>query len=183
VKIPYLSGALTAPVVKGTQANGVAVCLKHFAANNREDNRNEYMSYVDERTLQEIYLPAFRMGVEAGALAVTTAANGVNGDYTSESHHLLGDILKGEWAFDGLVMTDRLGTRSCEKAALAGLDVSMPGTSDERKYLKHLFGGMLLKAVQDGKVPVECVEDKAKRILRVQARLGLLDRTSKKGEW
>lgn len=178
---PYLAGALTVPVVKGTQANGVAVCLKHFAANNREDNRNEYMSNIDERTLQEIYLPAFRMGVEAGALAVMTAANGVNGDYASDSHHLLGDILKGEWGFDGLVMTDWLGTRSCEKAALAGLDVSMPGTNDEQKYLKHLFGGVLLKAVQDGKVPVECVEDKAKRILRVEARLGLLDRTSKKG--
>lgn len=176
---PYLTGALTVPVVRAVQSNGVAVCLKHFAANNREENRNEYMSMVDERPLQEIYLPAFRMGVDAGAWAVMTAANGVNGDYASDSRHLLGDILKDGWGFDGLVMTDWLGTRSCEKAALAGLDVSMPGTADEQKYLKHLFGGTLLEAVKSGRVPVSVVEDKAKRVLRVHARLGLLDRTAK----
>ncbi|PQV64306.1 beta-glucosidase [Abditibacterium utsteinense] len=167
---PYLNGRLATAMVKGIQSEGVAACLKHYAANNRENNRNDYMSMVDSRTLNEIYLPAFKAAVQNGqAWSVMTAANGVNGDFVSDSQVLLNGILKGQWGFDGLVMTDWLQTRSTEKAALAGLDVSMPGGVCG-------FAAPLLEAVKAGRVPESVIDDKARRILRVYARVGLLDK-------
>ena len=166
---PYLNGRLAAAIVKGIQSEGVAACLKHYACNNREDNRNNYMSLVDARTLNEIYLPGFKAAVREGhAWSVMTSANGVNGDFVSDSRALLNGILKGQWGFDGLVMTDWLQTRSTEKAALAGLDVSMPGGVCG-------FAAPLLEAVKAGRVPESVIDDKARRILRVYARIGLLD--------
>jgi beta-glucosidase len=165
---PYLNARLTTAIVTGIQSEGVAACLKHFACNNREDNRNLYMSMVDARTLHEIYLPAFRAGVEeAHAWTVMTSANGVNGDFVSDSATLLHDELKGRWGFDGMVLTDWLQTRSTEKAALAGLDVSMPGGNCG-------FGRPLLDAVKAGRVPVAVIDDKVRRILRTYGRVGLL---------
>lgn len=167
---PYLNSRLASAIVKGIQSQGVAACVKHYAANNREDNRNNYMSMVDARTLNEIYLPGFKAAVQDGhAWSVMTAANGVNGDFVSDSRVLLNDILKGRWGFDGLVMTDWLQTRSTEKAALAGLDVSMPGGPSG-------FGAPLLEAVKAGRVPETVIDDKARRILRVYARVGALDK-------
>ena len=166
---PYLNGRLAAAIVKGIQSEGVAACLKHYACNNREDNRNNYMSMVDQRTLNEIYLPGFKAAVREGhAWSVMTSANGVNGDFVSDSRALLNGILKGQWGFDGLVMTDWLQTRSTEKAALAGLDVSMPGGVCG-------FAAPLLEAVKAGRVPESVIDDKVRRILRVYARIGLLD--------
>ena len=167
---PYLNARLAAAIVKGIQSEGVAACLKHYACNNREDNRNNYMSMVDARTLNEIYLPGFKAAVQNGhAWAVMTSANGVNGDFVSDSRTLLNGTLKGEWGFDGLVMTDWLQTRSTEKAALAGLDVSMPGGACG-------FAAPLLEAVKAGRVPESVIDDKARRVLRVYARIGLLDK-------
>ncbi len=171
---PYLNGALVVPMVEGIQSRKVAACLKHFACNNRENNRNKYMSNVDERTLREIYLPAFKMGVDAGAWTVMTGANGANGFLLSDNKRLLTDILKQEWGFDGFVLTDWCGTRSTELAANAGLDVSMPWMPNSN-YATHLFGQPLLDAVKAGRVPAELVEDKARRVLRVAARTGILD--------
>ena len=165
---PYLNGRLAAAIVQGIQSEGVAACLKHYACNNREDNRNDYMSKVDARTLNEIYLPGFKAAVQDGhAWAVMTSANGVNGNFVSDSRLLLNGILKGQWGFDGLVMTDWLQTRSTEKAALAGLDVSMPGGVCG-------FSAPLLEAVKAGRVPESVIDDKARRVLRVYARIGLL---------
>lgn len=167
---PCLNRCLTMAFVRGVQSKNVAACLKHFVCNNREDNRNEYMAMVDERTLNEIYFPAFKAGVQAGgAWAVMTAANGLNGDYCSDSKYLLNDTLKRKWGFDGMVLTDWLGTRSTEKAAFAGLDVAMPHSDDSK------FGRPLLAAVKNGKVPIAVVDDKARRVLRTMARVGLLD--------
>ena len=172
---PYLNSRLAVAYVKGVQSKNVAVCLKHFACNNREDNRNEYMAMVDERTLNEIYFPAFKAGVQnGGAWAVMTAANGLNGDYCSDSKYLLNDTLKQKWGFDGMVLTDWLGTRSTEKAAFAGLDVAMPHSNDSK------FGTPLLNAVKDGSIPMAIVDDKARRVLRTMARVGLLDGISPK---
>jgi beta-glucosidase len=166
---PYLNSLLAVAFVKGVQSRNVACCIKHFVCNNREDNRNEYMSMVGERTLNEIYFPAFKTAVqEGGAWAVMTAANGLNGDYCSDSRHLLHDTLKQKWGFDGMVLTDWLGTRSTEKAAFAGLDVAMPYSNDSK------FGTPLLNAVREGKVPEAIVDDKARRVLRTMARVGLL---------
>ena len=169
---PFLTGQLCAALVKGIQSQKVAACLKHYVCNNRENNRNQYMSMVDERSLREIYLPAFKAGVDAGAMTVMTAANGVNGEFVSDNHHLLHDILKDEWGFKGFVLTDWINTRSTEKAALAGLDVAMP-------YDKNsLFGKPLLDAVKDGRVPVNIINKKVRRILRVFDFVGLLDHIS-----
>ena len=167
---PFLNSRLTVAFVKGLQSQRVAACLKHFACNNRERNRNNYMSMVSPRALQEIYFPAFQAGVEeGGAWALMTAANGVNGEFVSDSHLLLTDTLKDQWGFDGLSRTDGLGTRSTVPAALAGLDVSIP-------FQPHsLFGQPLMAAVQDGQVPTSILDDKVRRVLRTMDRVGLLD--------
>ena len=167
---PFLNSQLTVAFVKGVQSQKIAACIKHFACNNREENRNNYMSMVSRRALNEIYLPAFKAGVESGhAWALMTAANGVNGDFVSDSHFLLTEMLKEKWGFDGMVLTDWLGTRSTEKAAFAGLDVSMPYQSNSP------FSKQLLDAVKNGKVPVSVVDDKVRRVLRTMGRVGLLD--------
>jgi len=167
---PFLNGAITVGHVRGIQSEGVAACLKHYACNNREDNRNFYMSMVDDRTLNEIYLPAFNAAVkEANVWTIMTSANGVNNEFVSDSKKMLTDILKNRFGFDGFVMTDWLQTRSVEKAAFAGLDVSMPGGDNCG------FGTPLLEAVKAGKVPVRVIDEKVRRILRVYGRIGLLD--------
>ncbi|MGZ0709633.1 glycoside hydrolase family 3 C-terminal domain-containing protein [Coraliomargarita sp. W4R53] len=179
---PYLNGKLIVPMVDGVQEQKVAACLKHFVANNRENNRGQYISRMDERTLREIYLPAFRMGVNAGAWTVMTGANGAQisgqndkGLLLSDNKFLLTDILKNEWGFKGFVMTDWCGTRSTELAANAGLDVSMPWHPINAKFETHPFGQRLLDAVAAGRVSKELVEDKARRVLRVAAFTGVLD--------
>lgn len=167
---PLLTAELTVGYVKGLQSQKVAACLKHYVCNNREDNRNNYMSIVSRRALNEIYFPAFRAGVERGhAWALMTSANGVNDEFVSDSKLLLNDTLKKKWGFDGMVMTDWLGTRSTEKAAFAGLDVSMPYRANSG------FGRPLLDAVKKGEIPEAVVDDKARRVLRTMARVGLLD--------
>lgn len=166
---PYLNGKIAAAHVTGIQQAGVAACIKHFVCNNREDNRNFYFSVVDDRTLHEIYLPAFKEAVDSGVLTVMTAANGVNYNYVSDDRKLLTDILKNRWGFQGFVMTDWLGTRSTEKAAFAGLDVSMPGGENCG------FGQPLLEAVRQGRVAESEVDDKVRRVLRVYQALGLLN--------
>lgn len=168
---PCLNSALTVAQVKGIQSEGVAACLKHYACNNREHNRNHYMSVIDDRTMHEIYLPAFEAAVrEADVQTVMTSANGMNYEFVSDSRKMLTDILKNRWGFDGFVMTDWLQTRSTEKAAFAGLDVSMPGGDNCG------FGKALLDAVKAGRVPVEVIDDKVRRILRVYDFIGILDR-------
>ncbi|MDP9080773.1 MAG: glycoside hydrolase family 3 C-terminal domain-containing protein [Bacteroidota bacterium] len=167
---PFLNAAISVAQVKGIQSEGVAACLKHYACNNREDNRNFYMSMVDDRTLNEIYLPAYKAAVQKGKVwTIMTSANGVNNEFVSDSKKMLTDILKNEWGFDGFTMTDWLQTRSTEKAALAGLDVSMPGGKDCG------FGTALLDAVKAGRVPESVIDDKVRRILRIYARVGALD--------
>lgn len=169
---PFLTGQLCSAIVKGIQSQKIVACLKHFACNNREDNRNLYESMVDERTLREIYLPAFKAGVDAGAMAIMTAANGVNGELASDNHRMLHDILKDEWGFPGFVLTDWCNTRSTEKAALAGLDVAMP-------YDKNsLFGEPLLNAVKKGSISIDLIDEKVRRVLRAFDFAGLLDKLS-----
>jgi beta-glucosidase len=172
---PFLNSEITVAHVNGIQSEGVAASLKHYACNNREDNRNFYMSMVDDRTLNEIYLPAYKAAVQRAHVAtIMTSANGVNNEFVSDSKKMLTDILKNGWGFDGFVLTDWLQTRSTENAALAGLDVSMPGGPDCG------FGTPLLVAVKAGRVPVSVIDDKVRRILRIYQRIGLLDSTFNK---
>ncbi len=173
---PFLSGAMAAPMVRGIQSTGVAACIKHFVCNNREDNREQYNSVVDERTLREIYLPAFRMGVEAGAMTLMTGANWLNGSGISDNRHVMRDILKDEWNFQGFTMTDWCATKSLDAAIAAGLDVSMPHGGRRSDF----FGKDLLAAVEAGRIPESELDDRVRRVLRVHAFTGLLDGTAPK---
>lgn len=158
---PYLSARLTVGYTKGAQDAGTAVCLKHFAVNNQELNRSWVNSVVDERTLREIYLKPFEAGVvEGGAMAVMTAYNKVNGTYCSENAHLNNEILRGEWGFKGLTVSDWGGTHSTMGAALGGLDVQMTGD--------NYFGPALIDSVRNGAIDESVIDDKVREILRVR---------------
>ncbi len=167
---PLLTAELAVPAIKGIQSRDVIACIKHFACNNRENNRNDYYSVVDDRTLHEIYLPAFKAAVEkADVQSIMTSANGVNFEFVSDSRSLLNGLLRDKWGFDGIIITDWINTRSIEKAAFAGLDKSMPGGENCG------FGLPLLDAIRRGTVPESIVDQKAMRILRAYDKVGLLD--------
>jgi beta-glucosidase len=159
---PCLLGAMGAAMVRGLQQHLMA-CVKHFACNSVEESRFYVDVRLDERTLREVYLPHFKKCVDSGAAAVMSAYNRVNGEYCAHNAHLLRDILKGEWGFDGLVMSDFFyGTRDTVKAAMGGLDIEMP--------TGRFFGKRLLGAVRRGEVPQKLVDEAVTRILRQKAR-------------
>ncbi|MDI7252237.1 MAG: glycoside hydrolase family 3 C-terminal domain-containing protein [Actinomycetota bacterium] len=159
---PYLLGEMGAAMVRGAQKHLMA-CVKHFACNSIEESRFYVDVRVDERTLREVYLPHFRRCVEEGAAAVMSAYNRVNGEYCAHNAHLLRDILKGEWGFRGLVMSDFIfGTRDTVRAARGGLDVEMPHAV--------FFGRRLVRAVRRGEIPESLVDEAVTRILRQKAR-------------
>jgi beta-glucosidase len=167
---PYLAGKMTATYVRSVQSQGVATTVKHYAGNNQEYGRHTISSDIDERTLQEIYLPAFRAAVvDGGAGAVMTAYNLVNGTYCSQNKHLIKDILKGDWKFDGIVMSDWGGTHDAVAAANAGLDLEMP--SGEYMNRKNL-----IPAIERGEVKMQTIDDKIRRIVRTMFRFGFNDR-------
>ncbi len=126
---PHLSGGVGAAYVEGVESTGVAATAKHFVANNQERNRDEVDVVVDERTLREMYLPAFRSAVEAGVSTVMTAYNRVNGRHMSEHRELLDGLLREEWGFDGVTLSDWWGTHDAAASAKGGLDLEMPGVS------------------------------------------------------
>ena len=164
---PLLTARVGGALVRGIQAGGVAATVKHYVANESETDRFTVDVRVDERALREVYLAPFEALVrDAGAWAVMAAYNSVDGATMTESPLLRGP-LKDEWGFDGLVMSDWIATRSTVPAALAGLDLVMPGPLGP-------WGPALVAAVRDGRVPVGLVEDKARRLLRLAARVGAL---------
>ncbi len=159
---PHLLGAMGVAMVSGLQ-NHVMACAKHFACNSIEESRFFVDVRVDERTLREVYLPHFKRCVDAGAAAIMSAYNRVNGSYCAHSTHLLRDILKEEWGFDGMVISDFVfGTRSTVKAALGGLDIEMPNTL--------FYGRRLVRAVRKGRVPEAVIDEAVTRIIRQKAR-------------
>ena len=158
---PALAAALAVGYVKGMQDAGTAACIKHFALNNQETNRGSVNVIADERTIRELYLKPFEAAVkEAGAMAVMPAYNKVNGDYCSENEHLLNEILRGEWGFKGMTVSDWGGTHSTMGAALHGLDVQMTGDN----YL----GPPLIDSIKAGKLSEKVVDDKVRELLRVR---------------
>ncbi len=152
--------------VEGVQEYALAN-PKHYAANNIENTRFEVDVNVDERTLREIYLPHFRAAVVEGrAASIMTAYNLVNGEYCAENDHLVREILKTEWGFDGFALSDWiLGTRSTVPSALAGLDIEMP--------VARFYGDLLLEAVVAGEVPEELIDDAIKRMVRKKLQFRL----------
>ena len=158
---PILSSALALYYTKGVQDEGTAVCIKHFAVNNQETNRGSVNVLVDERTLREIYLKPFeRAVVEGGAMSVMPAYNKVNGDYCSENEHLLNEILRGEWGFKGMTVSDWGGTHSTMGAMLHGLNVQMTGSN----YL----GQPVIDSIATGALTEDQVNEKVRQILRVR---------------
>jgi beta-glucosidase len=168
---PLLSGRIGAAYVAGVQAGGVAATAKHYVANDAETDRFTVDVRVDERTLRELYLAPFEQLVrDGGAWLVMAAYNGVNGATMTESP-LLADPLKREWGFDGVVVSDWSATRSTEASARAALDLIMPGPGGP-------WGGELVAAVRQGRVPEAAVDDKVRRLLRLAARVGALEGTA-----
>ena len=171
---PYLTKELAIPLVKGVQNQRVGACLKHYAANNQEIDRRNSSSEVDERTLQEMYLRAFRAVVkEAHPWSVMTCYNMVNGVYGSENKYLVQEILMDEWGFNGLVMTDWFASRNIETTEgciNAGLTLEMPWPN---KYKTK----SLEAAFRERKFSEETLDDRVRRNIRVMMLTGLFDRT------
>lgn len=167
---PELAATMASSFVRGVQSQGVAATVKHYAVNNQEYDRHQISSDVDERTLRECYLPAFERVVrEAGVGAVMTAYNLVNGRHCSENDHLIRDILKNEWGFDGIVMSDWVSTYSAIGAVQAGLDLEMPtGAFMNAEKIKP--------ALANGTITIEMINDKVRRLLRLAVCFGWFDR-------
>ncbi len=166
---PYLASTMVVPLIQGIQSQGVFATVKHFACNNQEWDRNSISSEVDERTLREIYLPAFKAAVtKAGVKCVMNSYNLVNGVHASQNHFLLTDILKNEWKFKGFVMSDWASTYDGVAAANAGLDLEMPSGA-------FMNPQNLLPAVKDGRVKVSVIDDKVRRMLRAFISAGFFD--------
>jgi beta-glucosidase len=174
---PYLSARMAVGFINGLQQNGVAACAKHYALNNQETNRNSVNVHVDERTMREIYLPAFKAAVtEAHVLSIMTAYNRVNGQFCSENDFLLNQVLKKDWAFQGLAMTDWGGCHSTVDAANHGLDLEM-GSNVTGNHNNDFLAAPLLRLVSapDSPVPMSRIDDMVLRNLRVMASTGLFD--------
>ena len=166
---PLLSGKTAAAFVRGAQSEGVATTVKHFAANDAEFERMTINSVVDERTLREITLVPFELAVrEGGSLGIMTAYNRLNGVYCAEHEWLLADVLRGEWGFEGFVISDWYARGSSVGSVRAGLDLEMPGPG-------RVYGPALAEAVQNGEVDESLVDAAATRLLSVFDRLGALD--------
>ncbi len=158
---PFLSSKLAVGYTKGVQDNGVAVCLKHYALNNQEDNRGTVNVIIGERAMHEIYLPPFRAAVEeADAFGVMSAYNKVNGFWCAENEILLDKILRQDWGFAGMVISDWGGTHSTVRSVKAGLNVEMP----DQKYL----GQALIDSIKAGLVSEETINQRVREILRVR---------------
>lgn len=154
---PFLSSQLAVAYISGVQDLGVGACVKHFVGNESEYQRHSMSSDVDERTLHEVYLRPFRAAVDAGVWAVMAAYNRLNGIAASDHRQLLTSVLRDEWGFDGIVMSDWGGTRSTIASIEAGLDLEMPGPPRRR-------GADLVEAVANGQVSRETVERSAVRV-------------------
>jgi beta-glucosidase len=164
---PVLVAQLGRAYVAGMQSQGIAACPKHFVANDSEFKRTTVNCVVDERTLREIYLLPFEEVAAAGAWSMMAAYNRLNGVHCASSPELIGGILRGEWGWDGVLMSDWDATHDTVGDSVAGLDLEMPGPA-------KLFGPRLARAVRDGRVPAEVLDAMARRILRLAVRTAAL---------
>jgi beta-glucosidase len=167
---PFLGSELVIPLVIGFQKQGVWANVKHYAANEQEYRREAIDIEVDERALREIYLPPFEAAVKQGhAASVMGALNAVKGDFACESHYLDTEVLKRDWNFDGVLLSDYQGIHDGVKAANAGMDLDMP-------FSTFMNPQTLLPAIHDGQVRISTINDKVRRILRKIISFGFLDR-------
>ena len=158
---PYLSGKLAAAFIRGVQEHGVSACAKHFAVNSQEDHRMASDSVLDERTLRELYLTNFEIAVREGKPgAVMTSYNLVNGVYANENAHLVSEALRGEWGYDGAVITDWGGSNDYTEGVRAGCNLEMPGCSDDSAV-------QLMEAVRAGKIDEATVDRRVSELLEL----------------
>jgi beta-glucosidase len=176
---PFLASKMVVPYIKGVQKNGVSACLKHFALNNQETWRGHIDVEVSDRALYEIYLPAFKAGVEGGAWSVMGSYNKYRGQYCSHHKRLINEILKGEWGFDGVVITDWGSAHDTREAALNGLDIEMGTwtnglTSGERfAYNDYYLAQPYLTMLRKGELPISTLDEKVRRVLRLCFRTNM----------
>lgn len=186
---PYLASRLVIGYIKGVEGEGVIATVKHFAANNQEFERHRIDEKIDERTLQEIYFPAFQAAVqEARVWAVMSAYNKVNGQYCAENAYLLRDVLKKQWGFKGFVISDWGSTYSTAATINAGMDLEMPGGDPMKAWFARpqtqadgngagwLTPEKVLPAISSGQIPAAAVDDNVSRMLRVMFAAGLFDK-------
>ena len=174
---PYLASEMVVPYIKGVQSNGVAACVKHYALNNNEINRHTSNVIVDDRTLYEIYLPAFKAAVkEGGTWTIMGSYNLYKDQHGCHNEYLLNDILKGEWGFDGAVVSDWGGTHDTDEAITNGLDMEFGtgtnglSTGTRNAYDNYYLATPYLKKIKSGEVGTEELDDKVRRILRLAFR-------------
>lgn len=171
---PYMNSVLAVAYIKGLQSRDVACSVKHFAVNNQETNRTTVDVECSERALREIYLPAFKAAVqEGGALTVMAAYNKFRGEFCAENNYLVCKILRNEWGFDGVYVTDWGAAHSTVPSMEAGLDVEMGTLID--KYEDWYYANPLIEAVKSGKVPMSLVDEKVGDVLRVMIKTNVLD--------
>lgn len=177
---PYLSLRMVVPYIEEVQKNGVAACVKHFALNNQEAHRHGIDVEVDDRALNEIYLPAFKAAVqEGGAWAVMGAYNKYKGEHCCHNRYLLNDILKRDWAFDGVVVSDWGGTHDTKQAAENGLDMEFGSWTDglswgaSNAYDNYYLAAPYLDMLRKGEASTATLDDKARRVLRLIFRTAM----------
>jgi beta-glucosidase len=177
---PYLASKMVVPYVQEVQKNGVAVCVKHYALNNQETNRHFYDAVVDDRTLYEIYLPAFKAAVQEGdAWSIMGAYNYYKGQHACHNQYLLNDILKGEWGFDGVVISDWGGTHDTDESITNGLDLEFGTWTDGLTmgatdgYDAYYLADPYLKRLREGTAAEEVLNDKVRRVLRLIFRTAM----------
>ena len=177
---PYLASVMCVPYIQELQKNGVAACVKHYALNNQELWRGHIDVNLSDRALHEIYLPAFKAAVEeGGAWSIMGAYNKIRGQHACHNDFTLNKILKGDWKFDGCVITDWGGAHDTYEAAVNGLDIEMGsytnGLTSESAftYNDYYLANPYLQMLKDGKVPMSTIDDKASRILRLIFRTAM----------
>ena len=174
---PYLSSIMVVPYIKGVQENGVAACVKHYALNNQEFKRHTTNVHLTDRALYEIYLPAFKAAVQEGkAWSIMGAYNLYKGQHACHNQYLLNDILKGEWGFDGVVVSDWGGVHDTDQAITNGLDMEFGSWTDglsngaSNAYDNYYLADPYLERIQSGKAGTKELDDKVRRILRLAFR-------------
>jgi beta-glucosidase len=177
---PFLASVMVVPYIQGVQSNGVAACVKHFALNNQEERRDDINVEVSDRALQEIYLPAFKAAVQqGGAWSIMGSYNQLRGQHCCHNDFLLNQLLKKDWGFDGVVVSDWGGAHNPRQAAMNGLDIEMGsysnGTISGSKfgYDDYNLAKPFLEALKKGEVPMSVLDDKVRRILRLNLRTNM----------
>ena len=178
---PYLTAQLAVPYIKGVQENDVAACVKHFAVNSQETERLNVDVVIDERAVREIYLPAFEAAVKEGnSYSIMSAYNKLWGLHCSHNKWLLREVLEKEWGYDGVLVSDWSAISDTKLAAEAGMDIEMSVTDNFDEYF---FANPLIRAVKEGEIKEELIDEKVRKILKLMYRLNMFSDERKSGEY